>query len=116
MNIPIPAAQSTLKLTHFGRKSGKPFQVTIWFAVIDGGLWIGSLDVNRNWVRNLRASRKGRVDFGQGPVDVVTEFVEDATDKERYREAVAAKYPILSRLVGLFVRGGTRAVFRVRSA
>lgn len=113
MNIP---AQSTLKLTHFGRKSGKAFDVTIWFAEIDGGLWIGSLDESRNWVRNLRSTGRARVDFGSGPIEVAAESVGDATDQQRYREAVAAKYPVLSRIIGLFVRGKTRAVFRLRPA
>lgn len=112
----IPSGQSTLKLTHFGRKSGKSFQVTIWFAEIDGMLWIGSLDVDRNWVRNLRSTGRARVDFGSGARDVTAEFVENEAEKLRYRDAVASKYPILSRIIGLFVRGKTRAVFRLRPA
>ncbi len=111
MNIP---ARSTLKLTHFGRKSGKAFDVTIWFAEIDGSLWIGSLDEARGWVRNLRSSGRARVDFGLGPIEVAAERADAAEDHRRYREAVAAKYPVLSRLVGLFVRGKKRAVFRLR--
>ncbi|MFN2425686.1 MAG: nitroreductase family deazaflavin-dependent oxidoreductase [Candidatus Binatia bacterium] len=110
MNIPN---QSTLKLTHFGRRSGKPFDVTIWFADIDGSLWIGSLDESRNWVRNLRATGRGRVDFGSGAVDVAAEFVESEADKQRYRDAVTAKYPVLSRLIALFGIGKKRAVFRL---
>jgi hypothetical protein len=27
------AGRQTLTLTHYGRKSGKPYDVTIWFAV-----------------------------------------------------------------------------------
>ena len=27
------ASASTLQLTHYGRKSGKPYEVTIWFMV-----------------------------------------------------------------------------------
>jgi deazaflavin-dependent oxidoreductase (nitroreductase family) len=112
----IPAKKSTLKLTHFGRKSGKPFDVTIWFTVIGGELWIGSLDENRNWVKNLRAGGRARIDFGNGPQDVATEFRTSDTDKARYSDAVASKYPILSKLVGLFVRGKNRAVFLVKPA
>lgn len=112
----IPAAQSTLKLTHFGRKSGKAFDVTIWFTVIDGELWIGSLDEARNWVRNLRSTGRARVNFGAGAEDVAVEFVGSDADRQRYAAAVAAKYPVLSRIIGLFVRGKTRAVFRLRPA
>jgi deazaflavin-dependent oxidoreductase (nitroreductase family) len=113
MQIP---KQSTLKLTHFGRRSGKPFDVTIWFIDAGGELWIGSLDVSRNWVRNLRATGKGKISFGDGTRDVSAEFLTDAGDLARYRAAVAAKYPVLSRIIGLFVRGKTPAVFRLRDA
>ena len=112
----IPQNQSTVKLTHFGRRSGNPFQVTIWFAVIDGELWIGSLDVTRGWVRNLRANGRARVDFGQGPADFRAEFLQEEGQKLRYRDAVAAKYPVLSRIIGLFVHGKERAAFRLRPA
>ena len=112
----IPANQGTLTLTHFGRRSGKEFKVTIWFAELDGELWIGSLDGARNWVKNLRDAGRARIDFGRGPVDVSAEFVTDEGQKLRYRDAVAKKYPILSRIIALFVRGGNRVVFRLREA
>ena len=112
----IPAKQSTLKLTHYGRRSGKAFEVTIWFTLIDDELWIGSLDVTRNWVKNLRGSGKALIDFGDGPQPVVPEFMDSEADLERYRAAVAAKYPVLHRIIGLFGRGKTRAQFRLRPA
>ena len=112
----IPNHQSTLKLTHYGRRSAAVYHVTIWFTEIDGELWTGSLDMDRNWVRNLRAAGRGHVDFGDGPTTVNAEFLDSESDKGRYRAAVAAKYPVLSRLVGLFARGKTRAVFRLRVA
>ena len=114
--IEIPTGKSTLRLTHFGRKSGKPFDVTIWFTEVDGELWIGSLDENRGWVRNLRATGRGRVNFGGGAEEVVAEFLTGSADKARYRDAVAAKYPVLSRIIAFFVRNKTRAVFRVHPA
>ena len=112
----IPEKQSTVKLTHFGRKSGKPFNVTIWFTVIGGDLWIGSLDENRNWVKNLRATGKARLDFGSGPQDVVAEFSDSDNDRARYADAVSKKYWLLSRVIEVFVRGGRRAVFLVKPA
>jgi deazaflavin-dependent oxidoreductase (nitroreductase family) len=107
--------QSTLMLTHFGRRSGKAFTVKIWYAEIDGELWIGSLDKTRNWVRNVLATGRARVDFGSGPIECTFEPVEDAAGAERYRRAVAAKYPILSRVVAFFARGKTHATMRART-
>ena len=112
----IPAGQGTLKLTHFGRKSGKPFDVTIWFAEIDGDLWIGSLDDDRGWVRNLLATGRGRVDFGSGPVDVKAEMVASEDDRARYSAAVKKKYPVMSRVLNLVVRKGRRVAFRLTPA
>lgn len=114
MNIPVD--RSTLTLTHIGRRSGKSFQVTIWFTVIDGCLWIGSLDENRNWVRNLRAAGKAVVDLGEGPVEVAAEFLDRDADRNRYRDAVTSKYPLLSRLIAVFGWGKKRAVFRLNAA
>lgn len=112
----IPARQSTLKLTHYGRRSGKPFDVTIWFADIGGELWIGTLDTNRNWVRNVRAGGRARIDFGDGPIDVIAEPAGSEADNRRFREAVTAKYPVMSRVIGLFVRNKTQTAFRLRPA
>ncbi|HYC54134.1 MAG TPA: nitroreductase family deazaflavin-dependent oxidoreductase [Candidatus Binatia bacterium] len=107
--------QSTLTLTHYGRRSGKPFTVKIWFADIDGQLWIGSLDRERNWVKNLEASGKAKVDFGKGPIDWNFEPVTDAEGIARFRAAIAQKHPVMSRIIHLLVRGGrSYATFRER--
>ncbi len=109
----IPEQQSTLKLTHFGRKSGKLFDVTIWFVTIDGELWIGSLDEDRNWVRNLRANSRARVNFGGGVTEMHAEARRGVADLDRFRAAVQKKYPLLSRIIGLFVRNKKQAAFRL---
>jgi len=106
--------QATLILTHYGRRSGKPFNVKIWYADVDGELWIGSMDGNRNWVKNVRASGRAKVDFGTGPLECTFEPVTDAEGTARYRAAIAAKYPILSRIIALLVRRGRYATFRGR--
>jgi deazaflavin-dependent oxidoreductase (nitroreductase family) len=113
----IPESQGTLKLTHFGRKSGKAYYVTIWFVEIDGELWIGSIDGNKNWVRNLRDTRKGAIDFGQGEIQVTAEFTDDAAATARHKAAVIKKYPIMGRLIdGIFGRGKKRVAFRLTKA
>ena len=95
----------TVRLTHYGRKSGKPFDVTIWFAKVDGTLWIGSMNVARNWVRNLRANGKAAVDFGSGPQAMRATWIDDREQIKRYDDAILAKYPLWSRIIGLLVRG-----------
>ena len=102
MTIP---EQGTMKLTHYGRKSGNSFHTTIWFVENAGELWIGSLDENRSWVKNLRATGKAKIDFGKGAEAVSVEFLDEDSARERHAAAIAAKYPVLSRVIGLFGRG-----------
>ena len=40
-------------MTHYGRKTGKPHEVTIWFVLDGDRLYIGTANVNRQWVRNV---------------------------------------------------------------
>ena len=109
------ARGSTIKLTHYGRKSGKAYTVPIWFVVVDDQVWIGSLDTNRGWVRNVRATGKAALDFGAGPIPVRCTWVDRAEDNERFQQAVRAKYWILSPILSLFVRG-ERCAFKVDPA
>ena len=41
------AEKQTTRLTHYGRKTGKPHEVTIWFVVNDDKVYIGTANVNR---------------------------------------------------------------------
>jgi F420H(2)-dependent quinone reductase len=48
------AGKQTTRLTHYGRKTGKPHEVTIWFVLDDDRLYIGTANVKRQWVRNVQ--------------------------------------------------------------
>jgi hypothetical protein len=105
---------STVKLTHYGRKTGKPYEVTLWFVIIDGEIWIGSLDSSRPWVKNVRNGGEVRLDFGAGPQTCTCEWIEDGGALVGFRDAVRAKYPIMSRVISLFTRArGKGCAFRV---
>jgi F420H(2)-dependent quinone reductase len=52
------AGKQTTTLTHIGRKTGKPHEVTIWFVLDGDKLYIGTANVNRQWVRNVQRGRK----------------------------------------------------------
>jgi deazaflavin-dependent oxidoreductase (nitroreductase family) len=97
-----PCGDSVAILTHFGRKSGKPFQVQIWWVELDGGIVIGSMDRRRGWVRNLEATGRAVLDRGRGEEPVRCEWISDTAELERFRLAIRRKYPIMSRLLALF--------------
>ena len=40
------AGKQTMTLTHYGRKTWKPHEVTIWFVLDDDKLYIGTANVN----------------------------------------------------------------------
>ena len=48
------AGKQTARLTHYGRKTGNTYEVTIWFVLDGDRLYIGTANVNRQWVRNVQ--------------------------------------------------------------
>ncbi len=102
-----------VRLLHRGRKSGKVFEVTVWYVELEGDVWIGSLDASRNWVRNVLAADSVDLDFGDGVASYRVERVEEQGAMERFAGAIRARFPLRSRLLALMAKG-TRIVFRVR--
>jgi len=96
--------RSTIKLTHYGRKTGKPYTVTIWFVVMDGRVWIGSLSRKRSWVRNVRARGSADLDFGTGPHSVKFTWIDDPEILERYSRAVREKYRLRASIIATLTR------------
>ncbi len=58
--------RQTTRLTHYGRKTGKPYEVTIWFALDADKLYIGTANVNRQWVRNVQKTPQVKLRIGEG--------------------------------------------------
>lgn len=58
------AAKQTVRLTHYGRKSGKPYKVTIWFVVDGDRVYLGTANVKRQWVRNVQKTPRVGLSIG----------------------------------------------------
>jgi deazaflavin-dependent oxidoreductase (nitroreductase family) len=69
------ATRQTLILTHYGRKSGKPYDVTIWFVVDGDMIYIGTANVNRQWVRNVQKTPQVRLSIGGETFDGTARFL-----------------------------------------
>ena len=82
----------TTKLTHYGRKTGKPHQVTIWFVLDSDKLFIGTANVNRQWVRNVQKTPKIRMSIGDQTFDGNARFLIDRAEHERAMAAIRRKY------------------------
>jgi len=47
------ANTATLRMTHHGRRSGTPYQVTIWFLVEGKVAYLATANRKRQWPRNV---------------------------------------------------------------
>ena len=95
------AARQTVTLTHYGRKSGKPYDVTIWFVVDGDKVYIGTANVNRQWVRNVQKTPQVKLSIGGETFDGTARFLTDRAEHERAMAAIRRKYWRYRRLIAL---------------
>jgi deazaflavin-dependent oxidoreductase (nitroreductase family) len=95
------AARQTLTLTHYGRKSGKAYEVTIWFVVDGEKFYIATANVNRQWVRNVRKTPKIKLSLGGETFEGTARFLADRAEHERAMAAIRRKYWMYRPLMGL---------------
>jgi deazaflavin-dependent oxidoreductase (nitroreductase family) len=74
------ATHRTCQLTHRGRKSGRPFEVTIWFLVNADAVYLTTMNMTRQWTQNVQVNRDVAIRLGPetfaGEARVVTEASE----------------------------------------
>ena len=86
------AARQTLTLTHYGRKSGKPYNVTIWFALDEEKFYIGTANVSRQWVRNVQKTPQIKLAIGGESFDGTARFLADRAEHAHAMAAIRRKY------------------------
>ena len=95
------AGKQTTRLTHYGRKTGKPHEVTIWFVLDRDKLFIGTANVNRQWVRNVQKTPKIKLSIGGESFSGTTRFLTDRAEHERAMAAIRRKYWIFRPIIEL---------------
>ena len=95
------AGRQTLTLTHYGRKSGKPYDVTIWFAVEGDKVHIGTANVNHQWVRNVQKIPRIRLAVGGERFEGEARFLAERAEHERAMGAIRRKYWMYRPLIAL---------------
>jgi len=94
------AGKQTTLLSHYGRKTGKPHEVTIWFVLGDDKLFIGTANVKRQWVSNVQKTPKIKLSIGGETFEGNARFLTDRAEHERAMGAIRRKYwmfrPILA--------------------
>jgi deazaflavin-dependent oxidoreductase (nitroreductase family) len=111
------ADRSTLRLTHRGRRSGKPYEVTIWFMVEGDVVYLVTANRERQWVRNVAANPTVVLRVGDATFSGRAEPITAPAVTDHVADLMAAKYwytrPFvwITRALG---RTAASATFRVR--
>jgi deazaflavin-dependent oxidoreductase (nitroreductase family) len=108
------AHRYTVRLTHYGRKTGMPHQVTIWFLVDGTTVYLVTMDMERHWTRNVQARPEVRLEIGEEKFAGEVGLVSEAAEIARVVEMMKKKY-WMSRIY-LWFRGRLDGVFRVKPA
>ena len=85
------ASYQTMRLTHQGRKSGKRYEVTIWFVVDSDTIYLNG-NADTQWPRNLQANPQVTMRVGQEIFHGKANLVTQPTDRERIFGMIARKY------------------------
>src|SRR5689334_6073553 len=86
------SSKQTLKLTHYGRKSGKPYEVTIWFVFDQGRMYLATANVNRQWVKNVIKTPRVRLSIAGQDFDGQVRFINDRVERGQVLNQFRRKY------------------------
>jgi deazaflavin-dependent oxidoreductase (nitroreductase family) len=105
------AGKSNVTLTHYGRKSGKPYQVTIWFTVDGDHINLQTMSMQRQWPRNVLANGRVSLRIGDETFEGTATPVDPA-EMPRIVTLMKKKYPIS--LPYLWIKKRPAGAFHVR--
>ena len=89
------AARPTLRLTHRGRKTGRMYEVTIWFVADGDTVYLTTMDRRRHWVRNALHTPRVALQIGPERFEGTLAPVTDDADKRREYALLIGKYWIM---------------------
>ncbi len=95
------ATRQTLRLTHYGRKSGKPYEVTIWFVVEGDRIFVGTANVDRQWVRNVQKNPQVGLAIGGERFEGKASFLTDPAQHKHIQALMLRKYWMYSPILVL---------------
>jgi deazaflavin-dependent oxidoreductase (nitroreductase family) len=82
----------TLTLTHYGRKSGKPYEVVIWFVIEGPRMYLGTANKSRNWVRNIMVKPNVIIKAGGETFNGTVSEITDTPGRDHVMSLVQSKY------------------------
>ena len=84
--------RQTLRLTHYGRKTGRPYEVTIWYLVDAEKLYLVTANASRNWVRNVKSRHAVSLRIGEEVFNGDVREITDPQEREKVNGLVERKY------------------------
>ena len=78
-----------------------PAEVTIWFVLRDDRLYIGTANVNRQWVRNVQKTPRIRLSIADEIFVGDARFLADRAEHERAMAAIRRKYWMFRPIIAL---------------
>jgi deazaflavin-dependent oxidoreductase (nitroreductase family) len=106
------ARRSTCRLTHIGRKTGRPHEVTIWFLVDGEMVYLATMNMERQWTRNVQARPEVRLRIGDETFSGEAAVITEADEMARVVDLLRRKYWLARPY--LWLRGRPDGAFRVR--
>jgi deazaflavin-dependent oxidoreductase (nitroreductase family) len=91
--------RQTLRLTHYGRKTGRPYEVVIWFLVDDERFYLVSANASRGWVRNVKKRPGVSLQIGEQIFNGDVREIIDQQEREHVSALVERKYWLLMPLL-----------------
>jgi deazaflavin-dependent oxidoreductase (nitroreductase family) len=86
------ARKQTVRLTHYGRKTGQPHDVTIWFATDGQHIYLSTANVNRHWVRNVQKTPQVKLSIADEHFEGQARYLTDTAERNRVIALVKRKY------------------------
>ena len=105
------ASRSTCRLTHYGRTTGRAHQVTIWFLPDGDHIYLSTMNMQRQWTRNVQANPNVVLQIGDERLEGIAREVTDADEMAHVVRLMKRKY-LLSRPY-LWIKKRPHGAFRV---
>jgi deazaflavin-dependent oxidoreductase (nitroreductase family) len=105
------ASRSTCRLTHYGRRTGRPHQVTIWFLPERDHIYLSTMNMRRHWTRNVQANPRVVLQIGDERLEGTAREVTGADEMAHVARLMKRKY-LLSRPY-LWIKKRPDGAFRV---
>lgn len=86
------AGRQTVRLTHYGRKTGKPHVVTIWFVVSQETIYLSTANTGRQWVRNVQQTPRVELNIAGELFRGQARFLTDPAERKHVMRLAGKKY------------------------